>query len=448
MTVYEQNQIKSSIPVQRRKISKVYFCLEYKELNKGNALNPDDTFIIRCTGDYGLIPQKFATEYAFKNNIYANQSKRYKQLTFKYDYFYGGYYSKLKANENDNSDNPTPTITKLKANKNFTPPINYDIHPNIINCSKDAHKNSIACFNSGAFIEELYAIYKLNKFFYNGETHNHTGYSINFDTCDNQITLKGKDLFEEIISQASNEFIKAGGGEYMFCYFQTWPSSTAYPDGTTELICNLAANQADWFIVDSHGTGTAGEIISNNDRIYVPMKNLFNNNGTSKYSEDMDVLILGICYALNFRSISDPLYNELEFARGWHKVLNDGVVLGYTRPIYPSTTKSALKNLNKALTLAALNSHELSKEEIAEIWMDANAEVYNEYLNNRKSNIYLEPACRAANIYNNNWQTVAEPPKIIKVYKKPFNYRKFIGEPNPNKTYYSFIMGPKYDFEK
>ena len=120
--------------------------------------------------------------------------------------------------------------------------------------------------------------------------------------------------------------------------------------------------------------------------------------------------------------------------------------MGYRHAIYPAAIARVQKNLDKALALAALNSHELSKEEIAQVWMDANAEVYNQFLNSKNS--YLESSCTAANVYNNNWQAVNTPPKIIKLYKHPFNYKKFVNATDPNTEYYRFILGPKYNFDK
>ena len=100
-----------------------------------------------------------------------------------------------------------------------------------VNDKPDAQKESLACFNGEKINEQLLEFYKTASYFSNDNKRHIFGYS----------SRKIPSNEDNVIIKNSANFLKSGGCEFVI----------AETDGKKATV--LIENQADWFIVDSHG---------------------------------------------------------------------------------------------------------------------------------------------------------------------------------------------------
>ena len=148
----------------------------------------------------------------------------------------------------------------------------------------------------------------------------------------------------------------------------------------------LVKNQADWIVFSGHGnpkTGSIGTydpkgtnpnaiiITPGKDKLDVSSKTivpgLIRVDGTSKYDEDVDVLILNSCGVLN----------TIGNIKAWHNVLPKGIILGYNVDIDSGLAANII--LRKFDALLTDSGGALSFNRIGNKWCDYNREISESY---------------------------------------------------------------------
>lgn len=185
--------------------------------------------------------------------------------------------------------------------------------------------------------------------------------------------------FENLIFKLSENFFKSGGIEPVKCEY-----------GNIKCVA-LIKNQADWLVFVGHGNPKTGSIgmeyskenpnpnaiilIPRKDKVvfdeisnqYVKVPGLIRNDGTSEYSENVDVLMQTSCGVLN----------TPDHIKDWHNVLPKGIILGYNVDIYQLGANEILAKFNTLLNNSAGSS--LSFEEIGNKWCEYNREISDNY---------------------------------------------------------------------
>ncbi len=231
-----------------------------------------------------------------------------------------------------------------------------------VNDKPNAQKESIACFNGEKINEQLLEFYKTAPYFSNDNKRHIFGYS------------SRKIPFNEdnIIVNNSANFLKSGGCEFVI----------AETNGKKATV--LIEHQADWFIVDSHGwiletSGGQGGIIEDSnegqlvDYVHVNPKEIYN-NGESLYSKNIDVLVLSACGCLKW--VGDDT-DAIEFAMGWHRILPNGIILGYNDENSDELTRDVLDDFISRFPTAGI----LSTDEITMMWINSNMKKNEEFIN-------------------------------------------------------------------
>lgn len=169
-------------------------------------------------------------------------------------------------------------------------------------------------------------------------------------------SVSGSIIFLSLFSlcPASNEFIIAGGGEFITPDMEK-PSSV-YIDKKNALVKRVS----NWFIIQGHGSmsndtiGTDDDFIAvspSNDLIVTTNDEHNNLKKTSRYS-GMDVLIIDACYVF---------YNARY--KIWREVLPKGLILSYHDQVHFKAMDRALDSLakttenNPTITLAELGNN-------------------------------------------------------------------------------------------
>ncbi|MEZ7893241.1 MAG: hypothetical protein QMC67_16005 [Candidatus Wallbacteria bacterium] len=436
-------------------IGEIYFSKFDSMLGTNIGSAPDEYVTLRAKVDsnmpitpgYGFLCKVYTVKISYlpeekEPKIDINQYKYVKMMP---DNLYGGFYCKFKINEEQNqsnSDTPpviaaSPAPGRIFENEtSISAPVK-----NLINTQKDAQKDSIACFNAESFNEQLFKLYNNDYFSVqngNYKTNNRMGFSIDYSYKDsagvtNEEKLKGFQKHEMQLAQISKDFLKFGGGEYVYCeYFNG--------DGSVKRGVIFIRNQADWFIIDAHGIvsimhDSDGGISTLASNIQMSVSELIKPDGTSEYAEDMEVLTLFTCCSLNYEIIRQLTNTSYAFSKGWQKVLPKGLILGYKHEIYPSLVVMATKLLHEKLNSA---NKKLSFEEIAQIWLNVNAEIYQEFLNTGKKG--YESARGAAYILNNKLYGINSNTEELKklLQKENTIINKIYSEVNPDEYHYEF----------
>ena len=335
-------------------ITKLYFSrVENVELTSADIPKPTERITLRADVDYNLP----APLYDFKIEIKSSISGRTKTIIMKKcQYGSSAYYAHFYPNETID-----PKDDKI----------------NLINNERGALNPSVAavCAEKRALAVPPPAYN--NPFF---------KYKLCYSDTDGKLTIKN-----------SASFLKSGGAECINSSFNNQKAEA------------LIRNQANWIIFLGHGnpeTGTIGEIDDStnpNPVLIAPGKEkydvitkttipgLINDNGISEYSENIDVLILSVCGVLN----------SLSNVKSWHKVLPDGVILGYSEDIYNFTANHCNTMFNDFLTNNI--GKNLTKEEIASEWEKMNLKAYNDFNTIWTAKPFLREAGNYAYIINNEW---------------------------------------------
>ena len=234
-----------------------------------------------------------------------------------------------------------------------------------INDKPNAQKESIACFNGEKINEQLLEFYKTAPYFSKNDVRNIFGYST---------SSRDNSQFDEkqVILKNTADFLKSGGVEFV----------VAKKDDKKAAI--LLEHQADWLIVDSHGwiletSGGQGGIIEDSnegqlvDYVHVNPKEIYN-NGESLYSKNIDVLVLSACGCLKW--VGDDT-DAIVFAMGWHRILPNGIILGYNDEISIELTSDVLDDFISRFPTTGT----LSADEITTMWINSNVKKTEEFIN-------------------------------------------------------------------
>lgn len=321
-------------------IKRLYFTLNETNEIKPEEVHPVKTLLtIRATFSDNSDNYKVKDAYyTFDATIESKISNRHKILKMKPDLFYGECSAKFIPNETDD-----PKDKK-----------------NLINNEKDAFKESIACFNGEDTNEQLLEFYKSAPYFSNNGKRNIFGYS----------TGSRKSQFNEdkIIIKNSASFLKSGGTELIIA------------ERNGKKAVSLLEHTADWFIVDSHGwvletSGGQGGIIEDSlegqliDYVHVNPKEIYDK---SLYSKNIDVLVLSACETLKW--VGDDT-DAIVFAMGWHRILPEGIILGYNGTVSFPLSRDVLSDFIFKIP----STGRLSTDEITTMWIDSNIKKYGEF---------------------------------------------------------------------
>jgi len=387
-------------------------------------------------------------------SVTSSTSRREKNalMEFKPDSMGPYYCSKFIPNETDSDPveppptavaiEPLPTVAAVRAPLKT----NY-IQKNLINNLRrgsNSKDNYIACFDAEMYTDMLFKIYNTNGYFTTNGELNQMGYAIDKDYSE---TINGQKIINSakfpecahqstidkyIITPPTENFLKAGGAELI----------VAQPGGATKLI----KNQADWLIVDAHGsisvpTGGIAWPDSNgkNHRLH-PVELI--NNGVSAYSEDLEVLILFTCQSLKWQFDK----NSETHSRGWQRALPNGVILGYQSASHDQANYDIIFLINNAVSD---HTQKFTQKELSDMWFLANALAYKLYLNNIKNNSFGGYYCarNAATIHDKLWigpvlkSTDANDSDLVTTRGRcPFYFRKYKGIfDNAKNEYYQFV---------
>ena len=334
-------------------ITKLYFSrIENVELTSDDIPKPTERITLRADVDYNLP----APLYDFKIAITSNVSGRTKTIIMKKcQYGTSAYYAHFYPNESI-----VPKEDKI----------------NLINNEKDALKESIALFHanySGSWTSSLINFYDNSFFKYKL---GHSDYK-SISECNDTNHKVFKDSYS---------FIKSGGAERISSIIDQKINCEA-----------LIRNQANWFLIFGHGnprTGSVGEKDIYADSVVVrptqesmelidgkmtKIDGLIRNDGKSEYSENMNVLILAACDCLYFDDTT------MENVLNWHRVLNEGVILGYRGMVYFYEVPYVIDEMNELLK----NNPNPNNEQIITSWNEANCKIANGslwYLGNELKN--------------------------------------------------------------
>lgn len=449
---------------RKPKIKEIYFSKnEDIKLAETDIVSPREFVTLRAKYDFNDYNDS-TPDYAFLCKVYTvkptidttpplpaiaakNKAEpeidRQKFVTLIPDNLGWGLYAKFLINENESDDKiPKPPIIKLKTKNSRSKklPVDETVYKNIVPKNE---KESIACFDADYHTNELFSIYDTNGYFCskdNKTKRNMAGYAINLNFSDNSTHFTPADIFNKRIDNISKEFLKAGGGRHVL--------AMRYEEGETKTGIVFARNQADWFIVDAHGwilTSDSGGISSASDGIQLAPHELIRKDGTSEYSENMDVLVLCTCSSLNDEWFPKTNPEELpfSFAKGWHKVLPNGVILGYKHGIDVDLVNEVLKELNSYLSNEAAKNHKPTQDEIAEAWMRINAKLYSKFEIDGGNKIYFD-ARGATVIKQNQWKSIIDnkvgSSELFKIRSRPI-LKKITNGENPSTEHYEFKAG-------
>jgi len=327
---------------------------------------------------------------------------RQKLITLIPDVLNRGFYAKFQVNETD-SDNelptsefPTATAISLKKEKSKIRKMPTDeiTNKNLSRQGKDAMRESICCIKNSYIVDTpLKNFYTNNKYFTDQINHyyrNILGYYNNFYHDDNTL----------IFNNITTEVIKSGGTQW------TYYGHVGGDDNHPPIARNrfLTKNQADWLIIDTHGDPDStrnGAIVISNPSQSIKMfqvnpweliDNINTNYEKSKYADDVDVLILLVCSTLPWID-SDPYAStpeEYKYSKGWHKVLPEGIILGFKLTTHDTLNRDIVRKLNERIYTTSQMNKEQTRAWLRSFWKDVNEEFYNKYFKNRTIKVIVD----------------------------------------------------------
>lgn len=407
-------------------------------------LDPRDTLKLWFVTD-GQAPR-----HAIKMQISvkSSTSRREKSsvMEFKQDSLAPYYCAVFIPNETDSVVEPPPPMPSGPVTVMARAPLQIknqtDRQKNLINnnrgsASKD---NFIACFNAELYTKKLFNIYDTNLHFATNGNFNHMGYAIEKDYSEivnGKVSINSEmfpfcakpyEIKKYVITLPTENFLKKGGVELI----------EAQPGGATKLI----KNQADWLIVDAHGStsvptgGVAWPDASGKAHRFHPYDLI--DNGVSAYSEDLDVLILFTCHSLDWQYDK----NSQTHSRGWQKALPEGIILGYQEASHDLANIDVMFLINNAIDY---KTQKFTTKELSDMWFLANALVYKHYLLVKKIKRWEGYKCsgNAVTIYDKFWRapilnTADEDSNLVTMRGNcPFNFRIYRSIYSSN-TYYKF----------
>lgn len=449
---------------------------ENTEIPETSILLPEEYSTIRAAIDYG---QPYAPDYAIQAKIYTVKTFQPQDVpvpdptplpdptpapgpaTFKNskgepeidrqkfvalipDALFGGYYSKFLVNEPNTippsqepppvpTPNPIPSPgpvskknTKIVKDRLGKTKVE-TTWPCLINSTKDAEKESI-CYIENSYDED-YLGHTIARSFYLGNKYfvNRLNASLrNIRGLFNNVYSDGDNI---IIPKITRESIKCGGMQWVFV-----KSGSCISTEPTFKRC-LYKNQADWLIISAHGAlsthagHTGGIAIENEygglDFSISPAEFITDINTPhekSEYSEDVDVLVLMTCtsLALTFDSNND------KFARGWHKVLPKGVILGLDGFTSGDLNWHLTKDLNNYLNELVAKGQKATPSGLKEFWRSKSEAYYNSYMSGKPQYDSLQHSKNATVVYENKRYTYdvientkVKPPKWNFIEKSP-----------------------------
>ena len=363
------------------KITKLYF---NKEIDYSVKLAPDyiaktnECILLKAETKYD--DQTYASTPPVKIELFSNTSKISSEVILKKSVIAKGYCAVMG-----------------NGNANLWP----------VNDGPDMHKESVA-----ATCAEVHGLPVPPGFYKNSYFKCQLGYSDPY----------GKKTFKNSVS-----FLKSGGAEYVTALFNKQEAKISI------------RNQADWFVFTGHGnpiTGTIGEKVGSPGEVgYNPnavlirpgkdkldvdsntiIPGLIKEDGTSEYGEDMDVLILSACGVLNSPSN----------VQRWHKVLPNGLILGYSDTIENQTASYINSIFNDFLNNNV--GKKFTKEEIAAQWEKINLKAYNDF--NKTLTLFraIYLAGNYAYLINNEWH-FGSIVKTIGTFRNGINLVEFVLSP-------------------
>ena len=314
-------------------LTKLYFVrVESTELSSNDIPHSSEQIILRAEIDYEKTKCPF---YSFKVLVNSTVSIRNKTLVMKYDQNIGGYYGLFIPNETKD-----PKDEKI----------------NLINDEKNGKDLRISYFRGYENSKDCLYLYDSSYFKYKLVR---SDYDSSLVSAQNNII---KNLFN---------FVKTGGAEYI---------NVKHGDLSADA---LIKNQADWFIIDGDGP-IENPIITSLDWVNVqPIRffkeyegheeDIYNDKWLSKYKnpsfiDGLQVLILDACYSLKW-----PRH-----ANQWHKVLPEGLIMGYGNKVSPWMTDTAFKNLKKKVD--DLGDDKLTKKALGDMWLNLHDEISDYFL--------------------------------------------------------------------
>lgn len=387
-------------------IAKLYFSNnEDTELSETTISSPEEYSTIRAkldssqpTGPQFAIQAKIYTvktfqpegtppnpgPVAFNRSIGEPKIDRQKFVALIPDAIFGGYYAKFIVNENVAGEDPARSISTKSAKKVKTKSGKTKTEvtwPDLVKNGKDNLKESISIIINGYAVSEtsiINGLYLSNDYFKNKNNPKERNILGCFNNVEN-------DYDNIIIPKINKEAIISGGMQWVY-------TTSSCISSTTKPEKRLFKNQADWFIVFSHGSikdSSGGIAIAKEDGtkdFVVRPWDIINNIGTSyeisKYSEDMDVLFLLGCRCLSVNpnelqgSADDPPPPGYSFAWGWNKVLPKGLILGYYWYSHDRNNRELLISLNKELNKLTMQGKKATNEWIIDFWKEYNKKAY------------------------------------------------------------------------
>ena len=331
------NNITSTI-VQCRKKAKLdnpYFTNEEDKRQSNNYIFGTSEILtlrarINFTGEGQYSPYYYPIRQVAINSGTSNRSK---SLTLKRNYYDNMYTARFRINEDLNSVDP---------------------NTNLINCDRDALKESIACLNSLNFLASMFDFYTTSETLL-GNSRKKSGYAIR-----QKYVNASKNIFG-----TSKEFLKAGGAEVIKATIDSTEAVT------------LAQNQADWLIIDSHGwvtdekhRGGIAFINPYGKLLTLVPEELIDSKEVSAYSEDLDILVLNACGCLKWIDKN----TELTYAHGWHKALPEGIILGYGDTVAIDLSAYALSEFCSYKEIK-------TNDDIIRAWIEVNYKAFEKYSN-------------------------------------------------------------------
>lgn len=379
-------------------IKELYFSgNENTKLPETKISSPEEYSTIRAKIDY---QQPFSPDYAIQARVYTvktfqsedtppnpgpvafnrstsePQIDRQKFVALIPDAIFGGYYAKFLVNENTAGDDTPGPVPAKKVKDKFGKTKTKVVWPELIKRNEDELKESLSfVLNSYELEQSLVSdLYLSNGYFKNKKN----SIERNILGCFNNMF---KNYDKIIIPEINTEAIASGGMQWVFV------------DMETKVVQKLYRNQADWFIVFSHGSisdSSGGIAIAKEDGhkdFSVAPWELIKNIGTpqekSEYSEDMDVLfLLGCrCLSVDKTELNGSANPDYSFAWGWNKVLPKGLILGFYWYSHDKTNRFLLMALNRELNKLAMQGQQATNEWLINFWKTYNKNAYMLYLN-------------------------------------------------------------------
>ena len=317
-------------------------------------------------------------------------SNRYKYVTVIGNRGYSPY-AIFQPNEIEETPVPPPMPSPPPEPPAITAAVKLDnddsliFHRNLVNRTRDAQTESISILSGYKGYEDGLSLYNNKEFFRYRNV---------------RASWKGADLPNKVVD-VTKEFC-FGGGEVIYADCRT---ATGYA---------VVANQADWFMLESHGNPRAAKGFLRFTNKEGQKIDVLPSELEGKYDEDIDVLILDACFCMNN-------FNKFK----WKKVLPKGVIIGFTSEVlYPGQTEHLFNLFNNKL------KPQMLPQAICDAFLDTNADIINENAANEDEqklstdSAYHQATCIIGDTFGSIVQTCNISPRGAKTYKYEKTYRK------------------------